>query len=178
MTPAGLHHSFNFSSSTERDKHSLDCIVLNARSLRNKLLDFQSVVYAGKFDIVTVSETLLDDTVFDHEILPTGYTIFRKDRVDRRGGGVLMAFKSDITAWRRNDFESDCDLLCNLRSGSILVSRGTYCGVARSKIMISKLKEKWHGSDKKWNSSNHFCKETVNFYPFRYGTIGAYGPVA
>ena len=24
--------------------------------------------------------------------------------------------------------------------------------------------EKWHGSDKKWNGSNHFCKEAVNFY--------------
>ena len=38
--------------------------------------------------------------------------------------------------------------------------------------------EKWNGSDKKWNGSIHFCKETVNFNPFRYGTIGAYGPVA
>ena len=33
--------------------------------------------------------------------------------------------------------------------------------------------EKWHRSDQKWNGSNHFCKETVNFYPFVYGTIGA-----
>ena len=38
--------------------------------------------------------------------------------------------------------------------------------------------EKWHGSDKKWNGSIYFCKETVNVYPFRYGTIGAYGPLA
>ena len=36
--------------------------------------------------------------------------------------------------------------------------------------------QKWHGSDKKWNGSNSFCKETVNFYPFRNGSIGAYGP--
>ena len=53
--------------------------------------------------------------MFDHEILPTGYTIFRKDidRVDRRGGGVLMVFKYDITVWRRNDLVSDCELfLC------------------------------------------------------------------
>ena len=49
--------------------------------------------------------------MFDHEILPTGYTIFLKDRVNCRDGGVLMAFKSDITAWRRNDLETDCELL-------------------------------------------------------------------
>ena len=36
--------------------------------------------------------------------------------------------------------------------------------------------QKWHGSDQNWNGSNSFCKETVNFYPFRNGSIGAYGP--
>ena len=28
------------------------------------------------------------------------------------------------------------------------------------------------------SSMNHFCKETMKFYPFCDGTIGAYGPVA
>ena len=37
--PAGLHDSFNFSSSSGRDRHSLDRKGLNARSRRNKLLD-------------------------------------------------------------------------------------------------------------------------------------------
>ena len=36
--------------------------------------------------------------------------------------------------------------------------------------------QKWHGSDKNWNGSNSFCKETVNFYPFPNESIGAYGP--
>ena len=36
--------------------------------------------------------------------------------------------------------------------------------------------KKWHGSDKNWNGSNSFFKETVDFYPFRVGSIGAYGP--
>ena len=38
--------------------------------------------------------------------------------------------------------------------------------------------QKWHGSDKNWNGSNSFRKETVKFYPFRVGSIGALGPVA
>ena len=37
--------------------------------------------------------------------------------------------------------------------------------------------KKWHGSNKNWNGSNSFCKETENFYPFRVGSIVAYGPV-
>ena len=94
-----------------RCKHSLDCIVINARSLRNKLLDFQAIVYTRKIDIVIVSETWLDNTVPDYEILPNGYTIFRKDRIGPRGGGVLLAFKSQIMAWRRYDLEANCELV-------------------------------------------------------------------
>ena len=36
--------------------------------------------------------------------------------------------------------------------------------------------QKWHGSDKNGNGSNRFCKESVNFYTFCNGSIGAYGP--
>ena len=36
--------------------------------------------------------------------------------------------------------------------------------------------QKWHGSDKNWNGSKSFCKETVKSYPFRNWSIGACGP--
>ena len=36
--------------------------------------------------------------------------------------------------------------------------------------------QKWHGSDKNWNGSNSFCKETVKSYPFCNWSIGACGP--
>lgn len=50
------------------------------------------------------------------------------DSVDRRGRGVLMAFKSDITVWRRNDLEPDCELLwCEFTSSaSEKILFGTY----------------------------------------------------
>ena len=51
-------------------------------------------------------------------------------------------------------------------SGAIVAWRGGYT-----------TEKKWYGSDKNWNGSNSFCKETVNFYPFRNGSIGAYSPV-
>ena len=71
-------------------------MVINARSLRNKLLDFQAVVYTRKIDIVIVSETWLDNTVPDYEILPNGYTIFRKDRIGRRGAGMVCCWHSNL----------------------------------------------------------------------------------
>ena len=64
-------------------------MVINARSLRNKLLDFQAVVYTREIDIVIVSETWLDNTVSDYEILPNGYSIFPKDCISIRQNFII-----------------------------------------------------------------------------------------
>ena len=56
----------------------------------NKLSNFQSFVYTSNFNILCITETWLTDSVFDLEILPTDFTIYRKDR-HSRGGGVLIA---------------------------------------------------------------------------------------
>ena len=42
-----------------------------------------------------ITETWLSDSLFDLEILPTNYTIYRKDRCTR-GGGVLIALEESI----------------------------------------------------------------------------------
>ena len=43
--------------------------------------------------------------------IPSGYTIYRRDRLNRRGGGVLLAFKNNLTVVRRLDLETRCELL-------------------------------------------------------------------
>ena len=40
------------------------------------------------------------------ELIP-GYSIFRRDRACKAGGGVLIAIKSDLQAIRRDDLERD-----------------------------------------------------------------------
>ena len=67
----------------------------NARSLMNKLNEFQSVVYNKNQDIICITKTWLNNTIFSNEILPTSYTVYRNDRVSR-GGGVLIAIKNSI----------------------------------------------------------------------------------
>ena len=77
---------------------------------KNKLADFQQLVLCNDFDVVCVSETWLNQDTADGEILPPSYTIHRKDRtsVEReRGGGVLIACRSDIASIRRRDLEMD-----------------------------------------------------------------------
>ena len=49
-------------------------------------------VYSSNFD---ATETWLSESVFDQEILPANYNIYRKDRPSR-GGGVLIAVKDTI----------------------------------------------------------------------------------
>ena len=42
-----------------------------------------------------MNETWLNNTISNEEILHSSYTILRKDRKDRHGGGVLIAIKTD-----------------------------------------------------------------------------------
>lgn len=96
----------------DRSKDCMHVLYLNARSLKAlpplagddtprtkicKITILQQLVHSGDFDIVCICETCLTQTVFDHEILPD-YSIFRRDRGDRIGGGVLVAVKADIRA--------------------------------------------------------------------------------
>jgi hypothetical protein len=78
-------------------------IYLNARSLKtvnsniNKLVDFQNLVYLSECDVVSVGETWLNNSVLNSEILDlNNYVIYRRDRENQRGGGVLVAVKKEI----------------------------------------------------------------------------------
>ena len=60
---------------------SLSCYYYNATSLRGKLADFNSHFSEGDYDLIGVSETWLNDTVNDAEILQNcNFHIFRRDR--------------------------------------------------------------------------------------------------
>jgi hypothetical protein len=91
---------------SENSPRGLECLYLNSRSLKAfvqvddndpskvcKITLFQQLVYSGDYDIVSVCETWLNDSVLDSELLK-GYSIFRKDRVERNSGGVLVAVRT------------------------------------------------------------------------------------
>ena len=82
--------SFNAQSLRSMNKRKDGTFVSNLKS-------FQDLVYAENLDIVSVTETWLNDNVSDHEILPSGYNIIRKDRPsNKRGGSVLLALRNGI----------------------------------------------------------------------------------
>ena len=67
------------------------------RSLVNKLSSFQSYVYSSNFSIICLTETWLSDHVYNNEILPSDFVLYRKDRASR-GGGVLVAVKKSLSS--------------------------------------------------------------------------------
>ena len=90
----------NASSASDTDSNT-DCWLQvglwNARSLNNKFSYFQSLVLSKSFDIFCVTETWLTRSVYNNEILPANFTIYRRDRCTR-GGGVLIAVSNAISS--------------------------------------------------------------------------------
>ena len=85
----------------------INCLMVNARSLKryhkDSIINWQSVrnlhrfkdlVYAGNSDVICVNETWLKQNISNSEILHSAFTIFRRDRSDPGGGGVLIAIKT------------------------------------------------------------------------------------
>ena len=107
----------NLTETKEVSSH-LNCYYYNATSLRNKLTEFNSHFDSQEFDVISVSETWLNDSVFDDEIFTNGgYNIFRRDRTkvtvpDKDdGGGVLLGVKKSLSAKRRRDLETCMEIL-------------------------------------------------------------------
>ena len=73
----------------------------NAHSICNKLKELQGFTYGTSTDVIAITETWLSSDYWDNEILPKGYTTFRKDR-NSCGGGVLLAVSSDIPSKKLN----------------------------------------------------------------------------
>ena len=86
-------------------------LVLNARSIRNKVFDLQALLLTDCVDIIALTETWLDDYFLDSELHLNDYNIFRKDRSNRCGGGVLLAIKDQISCIHRTDLETESEML-------------------------------------------------------------------
>ena len=92
-----------FNSFHRRGIHILH---LNVRSLIPKLEELRNVAKETKAAVIGLSETWLDDSVFNTEIVIDGYSIFRHDR-SRNGVGVCAYIKNDLVFRQRLDLMSD-----------------------------------------------------------------------
>ena len=100
---------------------------LNARSIINKKTDLNIMLDDIKPHIIGITESWANNDITDAELGLEGYVMFRKDRMGRRGGGVLLYIKESIPAYEvQLQEEADCKeaLWCNLVTGHTTVTIG------------------------------------------------------
>ena len=85
-------------SKSAREENKLSVYYTNCRSILNKIDLLRGLACVEKFDIIALTETWLDMSgkVFNPEVKIDGYTLFYKDRENRRGGGVALYVRDTL----------------------------------------------------------------------------------
>lgn len=95
-------------------KNSIRIYYQNARGLKTKCNVILNNVLAEDYDMIIITETWLNDSVFSGEILDDRYVIYRRDRDPRvankcDGGGVLIAIKNKFVSERIPTLETELE---------------------------------------------------------------------
>ena len=103
-------------STPERQKrtlgNSLKGILINTNSVNSieKATQLKATIHYSDPDIIFLVETKLDNNYQTYSFLPPNYVAIRKDR-NAHGGGVLIAFRDDITAESLDNLNSNCEIV-------------------------------------------------------------------
>ena len=103
-------------STPERQKrtqgNSLKCILINTNSVKSieKATQLKATIHYSNPDVIFLVETKLDSNYQTYSFLPPNYVAIRKDR-NAHGGGVLIAFRDDITAESLDNLNSNCEIV-------------------------------------------------------------------
>ena len=99
-------------------KAELKCVCLNARSIINKKNELDIMVDEIKPHIIGITESWANNDITDAELGLEGYVMFRKDRMGKRGRGVLLYIKETIPAYEvQLHEEADEAIWCKLVTG-------------------------------------------------------------
>ena len=71
-------------------RHQLKCFYTNANSVVTKIDELRRRTDKGEYDIIGITETWGRPDISDAELAIEGYNMFRMDRQEGIGGGVLL----------------------------------------------------------------------------------------
>lgn len=85
--------------------------------MKNKLLDFYLSSFSFDFDVIVISETWLNESINDCEIICTNYNLYRLDRnilnsSKKSGGGVMVAVNKNYSSELVSDLNIDIEFIC------------------------------------------------------------------
>ena len=84
-----------------KDKFSIVHYIV--QSILNKLDLIETEL--RHFDVISITESWLDQRTSDEDLKLNGYKLFRRDRVGDNHGGICVYVRENIYSWRRNDIE-------------------------------------------------------------------------
>ena len=94
-------------------RKSLKVMVINFQSIRNKTSELKVLIDQHNPDIIQGTETWLSQEINSSEIFPDTYDVYRRDRREGIHGGILTACKKDLIMIRKEEFETDTEIMWN-----------------------------------------------------------------
>ena len=113
VLPDPLHTSSPIRPRQSGNKtNNIKAVVINTQCVKNKVSEFHCMLDEHNPDIVMVTETWLDPSIPSSDIIPTNYSVYRKDRqAGQTGGGVMIAVRNNLLSSACPDLDTDCELV-------------------------------------------------------------------
>ena len=90
----------------------LTVLNINCRSVVEKKLELKYLTDQTRPDIIAGTESWLNDSHYNNEIFDKdSYSIFRKDRKNRKGGGVFLAIKHYLNPVGQPELDSESEII-------------------------------------------------------------------
>ena len=93
----------NHTASENQILNNFSIVHYNVQSLANKTAIIESEF--KQFDIITVTETWLNERISDNEVQFNDYSIYRRDRTGDSHGGICTFIRNNVYSKRRTDIE-------------------------------------------------------------------------
>ena len=156
-------------------KEEIKCVCLNVRNIINKKNELNIMVDEAKPHIIGITESWANNDITDAELGLDGYVMFRKDRIGRRGGGVLLYIKETIPAYEvQLKEEADCNeaIWCKLVTGHTTVTIGV---VYRCPNITKQNNEKLHNAISEVSKGDCIIMGDVNHGTIKWDTLHSTG---
>ena len=82
---------------------------INCQSMKKKQDRMENLIDSTNPDIGIGTETWLDPRITNNQVFPHNYTVWRKDRENSKGGGVLIAVKNTFLSSDVPELQTTCD---------------------------------------------------------------------
>ena len=161
-------------SSTTKDE--IKCVCLNVRSkkIKNKN-ELNIMVDEIKPHIIGITESWANNDITYAELGLEGYVMFRKDRIGRRGGGVLLYIKETIPAYEvqlKEEVDGNVAIWCILVTEHTTVTIGV---VYRCPNITKQNNEKLHNAISEVSKGDCIIMGDYNHGNIKWDTLQSTG---